>query len=724
MIETKDKHALSNKQTSQMLTVASATWRGHLKRLRLEPGARYLTVPLSACLSTGDKVRLSENSAWVLCKNGETRILPPYLVEDTIAIGGLVLHVLMKEVTEREEHAAYASLANLHYRGHAIRGRTARLIVRTFHPLYPKVIGYVELATPFYMNKARSELLDAPFELGEIGWDRWDMATHRKYIHLLVRIARVVVYPEFRGLGIGQLLVNHATEFARKRWQVAGYLPYFLEISADMLKYVPFAEKAGMVFVGETQGNVSRVAKDMAYLIGRFGSDGAGKEAFAESSGICDEQIARMDKAVSLMERMGMSVGELTRRLENLSKGRVLRDFALFHGIATLPKPHYMKGLNSTASNFLKHRISVMGPKNSYTPPRINIPSISSPIRFEELSIAYTSEVRRTRSTHAVQQAFGISPEEIRSTVIQGLSLTVEPAEIVLVVGSSGSGKTSLLNLLITQPGTNPNLHIKGRIGLPYGARVGTFQPIRSSRPLIDVVGAKDVRFGLYLLGLAGLSEPFLYLKRFQELSKGQQYRAMLAQLITSMTNVWVADEFCTNLDLVTANVVAHNVQKIARKLGTTVIAAVPDCSSFLLSFKPDKVLLLTSTWEHSVVTGEEYCNAMKRHPKWDGRAPTLKLFPEFLPAVRRGIKRATVRRGRKTAPSGFIFLESDLERIPVRITTVTHKRFCDLTEEDAKADGARSLTALQDTLRSIYPTIRTHSPVTIFHFEPVCGGG
>ena len=114
------------------------------------------------------------------------------------------------------------------------------------------------------MNKARASVLNAPFRLNGISWKGWDMPTQRRYIHLVARIARCVVYPEFRGLGLGQLLVQHACKFARKRWQVAGLLPYFIEISADMLKYVPFAEKAGMMFVGETEGNLNRVHKDMA----------------------------------------------------------------------------------------------------------------------------------------------------------------------------------------------------------------------------------------------------------------------------------------------------------------------------------------------------------------------------------------------------------------------------------------------------------------------------
>lgn len=708
---------------SRLLTVTSVKRKGHLKHLRLEPTMRYVTVPLSACVSKGDTIRLETHDAWVVCKNGEAQILRPHVAEERIMIGSLRLEVLVKEITEEEEHAAYLSLADFHYRGHAIYGRTARLVVRTFHPLYPKVIGYVELATPFYMNKARAVVLDAPFELGGIRWERWDMRTLRKYIHLLVRISRVVVYPEFRGLGIGQLLIKHAAEFARRRWQTVGYLPYFLEISADMLKYVPFAEKAGMSFVGETEGNLSRVARDMTYLIGRFGSDGTGKAAFEESCGICDQQITRMDRAVRLMERLGISSKELADRLRNLSKEVVLRDFALFHRIVTLPKPHYMKGLNHGASRFLDQRIAKLAPKNAYTPPQINISSITSPICFKDLSISYVSHARRTKMTHAVQQAFNVSPDEICWTVIRELSLTVNPGEILLVVGPSGSGKTTLLDMLGPQGKVQPNIRIEGKVELPSDARVATFQPIRSEKPLIEVLGAKDVSLGLYLMGLAGLSEVFLYLKRFQELSRGQQYRAMLARLIASASNLWVADEFCTNLDPITANAVAYNVQKIARKLGSTVIAGVPHCSNFILSFRPDKVLLLTSTWEHSIISGKEYCNTMNTDPKQDGRPPSLRLLPEFISAVREGSKRATVRVGHKWFRTDFIFLESNREKIAMRLTEVTHKRFCDLTEEDAKADGSENLSALKETLRSIYPTIRIKSPVTIVHFESLCGG-
>lgn len=415
---------LANNRDDQ-LQVTAVNWKGHLKRLRLEPGPRWLDVPLSACVSTGDRVRIVNEKAWVLCKNGECQFLQPYSATDVLRLGGLNQEVLVKEITEPEEDAAYRALADYHYRGHRIHGRTARLIIRTFHPGYPKVIGYIELATPFFTSKARATILNASFNYGDVRWDRWDMPTLRKYIHLMVRIARTVVSPEFRGVGVGQMLVKHAALFASHRWQVSGYLPYFLEISADMLKYVPFAAKAGMLYIGDTEGNLARVARDMEYLIGRFGEGGEGKRQFEEISGILDQQVARMDRSLKLMACEEMSIADLTKRLKHLSQKTVLRDYALFHGIVSLPKPNYMMGLNQGASQFLARRVQELGICNSETSPSVSIAPLSAPIRFNDFTVTYLSHVRRTLRTHAVQQAFDISPEDIRTTVLQGLTLNI-----------------------------------------------------------------------------------------------------------------------------------------------------------------------------------------------------------------------------------------------------------------------------------------------------------
>ena len=610
--------------------VMTVNWKGHTKRLRLEPGPIMMDVPLSACVTKGDQVRIASGDAWVIGKNGDCKILQPYVVPDLINLGGVQVEVLVKEITEPEEHISYKALADYHYRGKVLHGRTARLIVRTFHPRYPKVLGYIELATPFFMSKPRSRILDAPFSCGKVTWDRWDMSTLRKYIHVVVRVARTVVAPEFRGTKIGQLLIEHAATYAQSRWQVSGYLPHFLEISADMLKFVPFAERAGMTYVGETEGNLKRVAKDMRYLISRFGDNSVDKTNFENISGILDQQIARMDRSIEIMEREGIDVDSLYKQLDSLSQKTVLKKFALFHGIVSLPKPHYMTGLSDEPASFLANRVKELNISNGQVPPKINIDSITGPIALDDITIAYTSSVRRTYHTHAVQQAFGISPDSVHTTAVRNLNVTIEPGNIVLILGPSGSGKTSLLQLLGDED-RRLDMLIEGEVRLPQNFKAETFQAFRSRKPIVDALGEKDVRAALYLLGLAGLSEPSLYLKRFQELSKGQQYRAMLSRLIASRCNVWVADEFCANLDPATASIVADNVQRIARRLGVTVVAAAPHCETFLHSFRPDLVVLLGSSWDHSTFRGKDYMKTMKEPAGLVGNIPRMRVWPELL---------------------------------------------------------------------------------------------
>ncbi len=700
--------------THQVNTVA---WKGFYKRLSLEPDSILLDVPLSACVTRGDDLRIRSGDVWVIGKNGDCKILQPYIVPDVVNLGGVQLEVLVKEVTDNEEHVGYQALADYHYRGKVIHGRTARLIVRTFHPKYPRVLGYIELATPFFMNKPRSRVMDAPFRCGPVAWHCWDMATLRKYIHVVVRIARTVVAPEFRGANIGQLLVKHAASFARNRWQVSGYLPYFLEISADMLKFVPFAERAGMTYVGETEGNLKRVAKDMRYLIGRFRHDPSGKTEFERISGILDQQVARMDRSIEIMEQEGIDVDALYKRLDSLSQKSVLKQFALFHGIVSLPKPHYMAGLKDVSAKFLADRVQSLSIENGHVPPRIEIDAIAQPISFDDVTIEYSSSVRRTVRTHAVQQAFDISPDNILTTVIKDLSLTVEPGNIVLVLGPSGSGKTSLLQLLSDRAGRIDTL-AGGTVSLPKNFRAETFRAFRSRKPLIDVLEERDVRSALYLLALAGLSEPTLYLKRFQELSRGQQYRAMLSMLIASRCNVWIADDFCTNLDSATANIVSDNVQRIARRLGVTMVAAAPHCDNFLHSLRPDFVVLLGSSWEHSMIRGKEYLNEIRLPAGTTGEIPRFSVGDELLKRMKAGTKNVTIWKGRRHVFPGLTLISDGRESIAVRVKSSVCKRFSHLSDEDAKSEGLEDSTEIKRVVRQMYPGLGERSLVTVVHFE------
>jgi ABC-type ATPase with predicted acetyltransferase domain len=691
--------------------VRNVTWKGHLKRLDFIGGAASLWVPRSACVARGNRVRMADGAAWVLSENGEAQISPPYVQRERLEIGGLILDLVIKEISEAAEFVAYRALTELHYRGRTLCGRTARLVLRSFHPAYPDVIGYVEITSPFYMNKPRASILDAPFRANGVAWEAWDRATLRRYIHTIARVARCVIYPEFRGLGLGQLLLRHAADFALHRWQLAGWKPYFLEISADMLKFVPFAAKAGMVYVGETEGNLARVRKDIEHLL-RQQEEISGNRDFS----IVNQHAVRIRRLRATMEREGLDADEVLQRLNGLSHRKVLRDFHLFYDILSLPKPTYFQGLTAEARDFVRERAAAIGCQNGRVPSIPSIKQPSGPIVFDNVCLAHHSHVRRTWQTHAIHQAFGIAPDQLTQQVVRNLSLEIRPGSVLLVTGPSGSGKTTLLRLF-AEKGLQG---AQGTAHWPDNYHPGVLAPIRSQKALIEVLGQQDVHSTLHLMGLVGLSDAFTYLKRYEELSNGQQYRAMLARLIAGRFNVWLADEFCATLDVVSANVVADRLQRTARSLGATLIVAASQTDAFLDALKPDQVLQLSSSWEHYFMDGRSYLKGRSpaREP---GSAPVLYFSPDCLPAVRTGHKQTTIRRGRKYFSTGLALLVAGKVTVAVIIMSVRHTRLHCLTEGDAKLDGFNSLPELYEALASHYPDLNRNSWITIVGFSPLC---
>jgi len=245
------------------------------------------------CLGPSDDVVIRrENYSYVRCRNGHAQILPLYRANDSLTIGSRIIRLIVKEIETEEELAGYHQLEGCHYRGKVLHGRRVPLIVRSDDPLLPLVLGYIELSTAFMMNRPRKILLDDEFrdEEGSIFWASWGKDAVRNYTNLIVRVARTVVSPEFRGLGLARILVKHAARFAKKHWHVGKLKPLFLEITADMLRYVPFVESAGMHYIGDTEGNLARVNEDMNYILKNFPRIKNG-EILKKESGIIDLQV-------------------------------------------------------------------------------------------------------------------------------------------------------------------------------------------------------------------------------------------------------------------------------------------------------------------------------------------------------------------------------------------------------------------------------------------------
>jgi putative ABC transport system ATP-binding protein len=166
----------------------------------------------------------------------------------------------------------------------------------------------------------------------------------------------------------------------------------------------------------------------------------------------------------------------------------------------------------------------------------------------------------------------------IQQTVLHDISLDISAGEFVAIVGPSGNGKSTLLNLLtgIDRP-SEGQVNVCGsalhklneeQLSVWRGAHVGIvfqfFQLLPSLSLLQNVVLAMDfvakipkrerLERARYLLNLVGLIEHAQHLP--SQVSGGQQQRAAIARALANDPQLIVADEPTGNLDEKTADAV------------------------------------------------------------------------------------------------------------------------------------------------------------------------
>lgn len=175
-----------------------------------------------------------------------------------------------------------------------------------------------------------------------------------------------------------------------------------------------------------------------------------------------------------------------------------------------------------------------------------------------QISVAYDF-LPKTPSVHAslVMDHFGIGFDTGRHVIAEQLTLPIQPGDLVLFTGASGSGKSSLLRAAAAQ--LSPVLNIDD---LDLGTRL-----------LVDGLELPADE-SLSLLTSCGLGEARLMLRRPGELSDGQRYRYRLAQALARSPQWIAADEFTATLDRTLAQVIAWNLAKTARRRQTGLLLA------------------------------------------------------------------------------------------------------------------------------------------------------
>jgi ABC-type ATPase with predicted acetyltransferase domain len=173
---------------------------------------------------------------------------------------------------------------------------------------------------------------------------------------------------------------------------------------------------------------------------------------------------------------------------------------------------------------------------------------------------------------------FGLTTDRLdREALVHECRVDIRPGDIVYITGPSGAGKSVLLRELEQCVPSSEAVNL-ARIDLP------------EDRTVIDCFES-DVVASLQTLSVVGLSDVFSVLNRPCHLSDGQKYRFRMARVLAAGKPFVFADEFCSELDGITAATVAFNIHKFVKRARTTLILA-SSRDDILVDLAPDVLVV------------------------------------------------------------------------------------------------------------------------------------
>jgi uncharacterized protein len=200
---------------------------------------------------------------------------------------------------------------------------------------------------------------------------------------------------------------------------------------------------------------------------------------------------------------------------------------------------------------------------------------------MRKFSAAKQFEVNPQRSERvtAVMRMFGVGIDRLKDRqTTHACTVEVNDGDIVYITGPSGAGKSVLLREMQTTVADDEKIIIE-QIVLP------------ADKAAIDCVGGSGTIDAMSLLSCAGLSDVFCMLNSPANLSEGQKYRFRLACALASGKKFIFADEFCSNLDRITAGVIAYNVRRFAKRSNVTFFLASSH-EDILADLQPDVLVV------------------------------------------------------------------------------------------------------------------------------------
>ena len=164
--------------------------------------------------------------------------------------------------------------------------------------------------------------------------------------------------------------------------------------------------------------------------------------------------------------------------------------------------------------------------------------------------------------------------------VLDGISFSVEPGEKVAIVGRSGAGKSTFLNIIggLEKPSSG-KVRRPGRIGFVFQAYHLMPELTVLENVLLPTMarycGEKERERAIELIGKVGLGGRLDHLPG--ELSGGEMQRVALARALVNDPELVLADEPTGNLDLSSAKSICELLKDLSRTEKSAILLVTHD---------------------------------------------------------------------------------------------------------------------------------------------------